>query len=225
MDTSRWHEVNATIKIVETRNKFYSKFRHKITYDRIPFLNAIYGSKTFYDVECKLRLRREPTPKNIAELVDVYNVWSQRDSNMRIRIEGYRMSLFSNDEDLLYNIATEKLAQLKYKLILLSTVTNQQQSQALDTDCIILKNHINYTHKVLLKDGYYRDLQARHHLAQYLSNLGDEIKITKSFLYNLASNNKYLNSGYFYTNDINIVDMIRLIMPNVVRSIQKISFQ
>lgn len=221
MDISLWYNLNSKIKILETNKKFYNTYMHKMVYD-IPgsyvvtigdisnIKNLLIRNYSADTVEYKLK-----------NLQDLYNFYKKRQvHDVRCRIERNFVSIFGKDVQSLYQLATNQLSI--YVPTLLSTVTSEKTQKALEQGFQILKQDTDYKFKVIIRDGFYKLTDDRKHLANYLRNLGNEIKITENILSLLESNNKYINSGYFYVKDSRIVDLIKLIAPTAIRSVQPI---
>ena len=73
-----------------------------------------------------------------------------------------------------------------------------------------------------ISDGFYRDFKERVALAAYLENIGDQARVSKYFIKDLRGANKYLKGNYFHVKDPRLVDMLHLIMPKIVRSVQQV---
>ncbi|NBW57424.1 hypothetical protein EBR43_06500 [bacterium] len=222
MDLSQWLELKPDLLIVPTRCKFYRKFVHKLSYDLIEGAFAIPGSQSIEEIEKRLSYSRRTlsfeTKKHIHELFEIYRCRK----NYRMRFEGSSFSIFSNDLEELFAIASRKIPDLVEKISFLSTIVDSNQQQALEKDQIILKKPISYTHRVTVREGFYLNYNERNALAQYILNLGNQVRISKKYILEIKQGHKYLQSGYFYVQDPRIVDMIRLIIPSIVRSIQEV---
>lgn len=224
MDLSPWYKFKPDIKVVPTNRKFYNKFVHKLNYDYIYGAFSIPASQDWKIARNRLKQNRRYnfTDSYIEKLAEVFVVYKNRGNDYRMRFEGSTVSIFADNLDILLDIASQQILSYKDNISFLSTIVDSTQQQALDQNKIILKRFTQCTHRVTLRDGYYADYTERHALAQYLKNLDDQIKISKKYLREIEQGYKYLRSGYFYVQDPRVVDMIRLIMPNIVRTIQEV---
>lgn len=224
MDLSQWYKFKPDLIVVATNRKFYNKFVHKVNYEQIYGAFSIPRSQSWNDARQKLKQSRRYnfTDSYLEKLAEVFAVYKNRGDTYRMRFEGATVGIFCNDLNILLDISSRQMPNYKDNISFVSTITDSAQQQALDQNKIILKRFTECTHRVTLRDGYYADYTERHALAQYLKNLNDQVKISKKYLKEIEQGYKYLRSGYFYVQDPRVVDMIRLIMPNIVRSIQEV---
>lgn len=232
-DLSQWHKINSSLKIFPTQKKYYDRFVHKLVYRSVyragvvtsirhedeimPRLLALTGRDSFAG-------KGDPYQVSAAseKLISLFRVYQTRGENLRIRIESSSVSLFANDLEYLHKIATNDLSCYQNHLEFLTTVLDDQQQQYLDNNLIIVKEATDYTHRVSVRDGFYPNSQERQALADYLETLGSEVRCTKRFINSIRSSNKYIQIGYFYVRDPRIIDMIRLIIPNLVRRVDQV---
>lgn len=223
MDLSHWYKLNPNVKIVDTKKKFYNKFFYKLVYEVVGASSIVLQAEptAFYKYRMPNRHIRKPDPGfNHSEYQSFLELYKEKDSRLKFRFEGHSVSIFSNDFDLLHDIAKNRLIYTKVQLI--SCVKSQEELDLLDKDYIITRVPSEYCYKVTVRDGIYRNMADRQGLYNYLKNLGAEVKITKKYLEVLRGPNKYISSGYFYLKDPLLVDMVKLIMPNLVRSVHQL---
>lgn len=220
MDTSQWYSINPNIKIIRTKKKFYNRYNHKLVY-RVTGASSIPNNKSIENFN--FRIGRYHNGVVSASIADVYNLYYERDKNLKFRIEGNALGIFCEDIDYLYQTASTKLKNHAPQI--LSTVLDQIQQDLLEQGLIIVKTPTDYIWRINLRSGFCKNLNDRHGLAKYLVNLGDEVKITKNLLAELASTTKYWSGGYFHVRDPKLADMIRLIVPNLVKSVDQLVVQ
>jgi hypothetical protein len=86
----------------------------------------------------------------------------------------------------------------------------------LDSNAIIRRKPMGYTHKVILRDGAYNPL-VKDGLRNYLSNLSpDVVQVPKGVSQCLIKDNIYIWNAYFYTNDPSVIMFIDVIYPGLV---------
>lgn len=239
MDTSRWYELNKQLTIVPTTSKFYKRYLYKITY-KLPGIHFVIRSRSREDLDrmimyynndsSKLYSSLYPYSKNIVKTAEIRqdklyefsDLYQDKQLALRYRAEGRSVSIFGNDIDQLYDIAKNRLVLNTEGLTSVSLVKNQNEMNLLENDKIIVRTPTSHTHRVYLRQGYYRDVKERMALGRYLENLGDHVKIGKVLLDNLKSANKYFGGNYFHVDDPKIVDMIILICPKIVLSVKEI---
>lgn len=221
MDTSRWYKLNNNIKIVRTQRKFYRRYLHKLVYT-VYGAWTMYGSENFDAVLNKLRRTRyHVEPRTVELIAPVFDLYTSKDSSLRFRAERSTLSVFCNDVDYLFEIAQNKLSSHKPET--LSTVLDNESLTLLEKGMILVKTPTDYHWRVNIRAGFYRNVAERQSLGQYLKNLGEEVKITKNILDHLCSNDKYFHGGYFHVKDPRVADMIRLISPALVQSVDQLA--
>lgn len=230
MDTSRWLSINPKVTFSPTVKRFYRKFDHKLTYyingassvPRFPFgelasytgiYRGDYASAEEYDQALQQRK---------SYLISLTEVYQNRGPEIRFRFERNIVSIFGTDLNLLYHLAKDDLADYHSNLQAVTTVFSNQDQAVLDRDCIVVREPPSHAYRVYIRDGFYRDLNERQALAAYLTNLGDQVRITENLLAEITGTSKYIRAGYFYVNDPRLVDMISLINPRFVQRVQQL---
>lgn len=224
MDILRWYKLNPKVVIKPTSNKFYNLYNYKLVY-KVDGARAIPGSKTLDQLNLRMSYLGGISRHNkgvvdrelIGILFDIY-----RDAQIRFRVEGNSVSMFCSDIDLLYHTASHRLAAYTNNLTQCSLVLSDAAQKALDGGQIIVNKPPEFRYKVLLRQGFYRNLSERQAAANYIEQLGSDIKISKLLLNNLKSSTKYLSAGYFYTNDRRLGDIIMMICPRLILSIREL---
>lgn len=221
MDLSHWHKTFPNLPIQETRSKYYGKFLHKLVY-KVPGSNFFCSVRQLSDLRLRLaRAYEKILPDRLEMCETFFEFYLARTSDYRIRIENNVMCIFHNDLDHLYNLATDKFKKYKTSLKYLTTVFDTDSFQALEAGKCIMKTSNGYSHKVIIRSGFYRNQTENLALAQYLKNLGDEVKVSDNLFKELTSY-KYIQSRYFYIKDPAIASMLMLIKPRFIKSIQEI---
>lgn len=221
MDLSQWHSKNPGVKIVPTKRKFYNQYLHKIVY-RFVGANIIPGTVLNQDLTKKIANRnRSGTTIDYQTVQDFFDLYTNRNKNYRIRIEGNTLAIFGSTLELLFEI-TEKYPQHQKLLKELYTVLDDSWLPLLEQNYCILQRHINYSHRINFKAGWMRNYDDRRSLANYLQQLGNEIHCSSNLITSLKYGTKYFQGGYFYSKDPNIASMIALIVPTLVKSIQQV---
>lgn len=227
MDLLPWYNLNSLIKIKPTVKKFYGKFSHKATF-------TVYGSRYITSSKTLEDCYKKSSVQNYHNNISLnsfsvhilgifYHLYHDKKFDIKFRIECNTVNIYSKNLDLLLDICTNHVGTALVNE--LTTVTDPLIQTVLDQDMIVMKTVDQYRYRVNIRFGYYKDLTARHGLAKYLENLGEEVKITKKLLQAIGGSNKYLSAGYFYVKDQRLVDMIRLITPSLVRSVNQVVYQ
>ena len=218
MDLSRWYNHFIDIHIKQTPSLYYNKFKHKLVYNvefRVRYDRTYDFSRIAGPANVEQRIARAK------EFADLYE---NRNSDCRMRLENYSLSIFHNDIDYLYNLATERLGAYKSSLTELYTNLNSNNQQAIEIGKCIMKTDNGYQYRANVRAGVYSSRQDNIALANYLVGLGDEVRVTKNFLHELR-HYKYIQSRYFYLKDPAVTSMIMLIQPKLIKSVQEIVVQ
>jgi hypothetical protein len=132
--------------------------------------------------------------------------------------------MYSKSQEYLYDLATGALDNYRSGLTEVSLVESDAALTLLDQGYTLIKKPTTYPYKVRLREGFQAHYE-RHGLATYLKNLGAEVKVTEYILRQLLSNNKYFHGGYVYVNDPKLIDMLRLVSPAVVGTVDQLVTQ
>jgi SMC interacting uncharacterized protein involved in chromosome segregation len=136
-----------------------------------------------------------------------------------MRVEEPLMQIYAHNEATL-----KQIAAVLHDPEFIQSVTgpeNHDQEQLLKSGAIIKHTTSKYNYKVVLRDGRYSS-QIKQQILNYLDNLGDIVKISRGSRDMLQLSFSNIWGVFFYTNDPNIADFIRLIEPTVVSNIHKL---
>jgi len=241
MDTLSWTSLTPAIKIVGTKKKFYGLYLYKIVL-RVPGARLIAKSiATGSDVPMADVLAEQITTcqyassynyswtysRRLHELraadsdqLDRYRALQQKaqPSVIKFRIEEPNLTIYSNDESALYSIAQADPTSLKE----VHRPVNAQAQAILERGEVIV-NHSMFSHKVVLRGSDHLDINTRETLYNYLVNLGDTVALTRSCVTNLSQRKLWFTTCYFYTKDESVLTFVKLIAPNAISGIYKLS--
>lgn len=237
MDLSKWANTYPNIKVSYSNRKFYNKFYYKITYDiaysyLVNFVRSDEDLKRYYllrvahkDDMINTILNKSQTEylNKLRCLKNFVDKFKKQDG--RVRTERSTISFFTNDLDSFYQYTINDMLDFDQKLTGLSVIANDAHKKLLDDNFLLLKTDIGYKFRVNMRSGNYSNVQNLKSLANYFIEIKDQIRIGDNLLSQLSTPYKYLQGGYFYVNDLRLVDIVRLIEPSLVRSIQKIAVQ
>jgi hypothetical protein len=229
-----WLSLNDTLKITHTKKKFFNEFLYRVTYqvpgasmlswkyspgesisDRIGAYNARITGDPIH-----LWYSHHKLPANINQLNDFNCVYNTKSNTLKFRIERDNLSMYSNSDTQLYQIAAWDLIKWTNDLTSVSLVKSESTRQLLDMGYAIVRDD-TYPYRVRLREGS-SNIADRKSLTNYLITLGTDVKITKLMLTRLDSSHKYFHGGYLYVNDIRIVDILRIISPAIIGSVTQL---
>lgn len=220
LESINWDSV-AVPKTITTK-LFYGKYAYKAVYlitgancltkkitaidNKFTYVNKYYQKVPLNDEDIKI-------------LTILYNTYLN--GKYKFRIESNTVSIFSESEQELYNLVTDELNSIRNHLRKIS-LPNPESLTSLDVDTILVKGSTDYSYRLDLREGMFKNFTERNTLANYLRQCGEDVKCTEKFFNDLRSTNKYLKLGYFYVRDPNLVSMIYLIMPKLVRRVYRL---
>ena len=161
------------------------------------------------------------TNSNLLQLDYFRSISSQYQSNIKVRIEEPYLTLYSDDEQLLYNIA---IGDPSARTREIHRPVNDEAKAVLNRGEIIVSPHIAYNYKITLSEGYSHNAISRKQIYEYLISLGDDVKLTKGCVHLLTSSQLFwCASSYFYAQDDGIQVFIKLIDPGAISGICKLT--
>jgi len=215
------------IKVTSTKKIFYNCYPYKASY-RLRGSRYISVSEDFDKVVVSLyrylkSYEREKYNNDILDKLRHFHSLYHSDLRYRFRSEGSSISIFALDVDHLQTLVFDLLKDYKSSIDLISIVDDKDYNDIMSGKEIMSKD-TGFKYKVTLRNGWLGNNTVISSLASYLTALKEsgDIRITKNLLYRLQKSNKYVQSGYFYVNDLRLIDMIHLIGPTLVRSVTEI---
>ena len=155
---------------------------------------------------------------NVSQLEYFKKIVVEHEGQIKIRIEEPFLTIYADDESLLLNIADpEKVAVTEFH-----RPSGTAAVAALNRGECIVKTATEYTHKVVFKELAI-GAESKASIYNYLTGLGDIVKMTKGCERNLRENRFWFTSSYFYTKDESILTFLNLIAPGVVAGIYKLT--
>lgn len=235
-----WSKVNTRLKFSFTKKKFFNQCYYRLNYilpgarlityyreelgwdafqQRVDYwnVNSIYARR-----HSLMRYSKADAGQLLA-FAKIYNS-DHKPHKVRFRIEADCLSIYSDSEECLYNFATKELANWTSYAVSFSMPENENVQALLDQGFVVVNKPQTHAYKIKLRETFGRNLE-RKQLGNYLQGLGDDVKVTKYILEHLLREHKYFPAGYIYVNDLRIVDMLRLVSPNLIGSVQHLITQ
>jgi len=232
MDTSFWIQCNPDITVEHTTKKYFGKYLYKLDIYS-PAGRLIYSKG---DILSGLDHR-----KRTAKTINHAGWWGSGGNNFKgidradvglldairtlrnnpahtihLRVEEPHVQIYASTESELQSLVNNKFGQFLPALFRITGPESSTAANILETGAIIRKKEVGYKYKVILRDGRYTQ-EVKAGILQYLINIGVEtIKLPKSAINSLGTNNSFIWNCYFYTNDLSINTFITLISPGII---------
>lgn len=234
-----WNNIADHVEIVATKKKFYNQHLYKIVFycpaarilvdkprrsslsDALERrINAV-ANLSFYR---KLNgPRHHVTYAAIEQLEYFETVKNSRGNTIKIRVEEPNISVYSNDESVLYQIAQDSPFPDRIREI--HRPESLAAESILNQGHILIKKDTDFAFKVVLRESVNLDSANKQSLVDYLYNLSldSEVSFSKSLLKNLNTNRVWFPGGYFYAKDEKICTFINLICPGLLSGIFRLT--
>lgn len=234
-----WTSLNPTVNFFPVKKLFYNRYFNKIKI-YCPG-SRVLDAKTIHAMRNLLRNRLEIdfkvnynfggswwNVKSIEELkvncrVDQLNYFyevKQKNTEILFRLEEPYITLYSNTEHDLFTIAKENYPE---RLLEVHRPKNDQEKLIIDKGEIVAKPNEQYNYKIVLRPIKFDSKEQKHSILDYLYNLDDQIKISKTLIFQLQSPRLWFPGGYLFTKDDTILIFINLICPDLIGSIFKLT--
>ena len=189
---------------LEVRQKMLSTYHYGSGYNS-SYAMAVHRDRRLIDA-------------NVSQLEYFKKIVVEHEGQIKIRIEEPFLTIYADDESLLLNIADpEKVAVTEFH-----RPSGTAAVAALNRGECIVKTATEYTHKVVFKELAI-GAESKASIYNYLTGLGDIVKMTKGCERNLRENRFWFTTSYFYTKDESILTFLNLIAPGVVAGIYKLT--
>jgi hypothetical protein len=241
-----WTKLNPTVKIINTKKKFFNSYLYKIVIwcpggrlildrksqdaavlleNRISYLEVNqkaynFGGSWFGNMarSRSAELRTGARVNQLQHLIDFKQTYNDQ---IKIRIEEPIVTVYSNDESFLYILANNNTDRLKE----VHRPADDKAIEILNRGEIITKAEPVFPYKVQLKEFVFSEVNLKHNILDYLYNLevNDEVCLTKSLVRYLREQHPYFNGAYFYAKDEKTLTFINLICPGLISGIFKLT--
>lgn len=138
--------------------------------------------------------------------------------NIKIRIQEPFIIIYAEHEETLLDIAKKDLYHWNDRLESITRPKTNEIKNLLSDNTVLISKDVGYKYKFICKEGIYQNKAA---LCNYLDQLGNEVKISKTNWTYLESNSrKYIKGLIIFSNDLQLANMLNLIEVNMIKNIQ-----
>lgn len=232
MDLSYWNKLNPDIQFQDTVKLYFNRYLYRLVIhaDGGRLVNSSDNSlelalvtrmsmEKMYNRSGWWGVRANQITKVNLKLLESIRLIKNKISDIKIRVEEPSIQFYANSEDVL-----KQIVKLLHSTDCITHINSPAANteQLLFSNAILKKSSTDYNFKVILKDGKY-STDIKQQILNYLENLGDVVKLSKSNKNMLAGiNHPHIWGVWFYTNDVDIVTFIRLIAPESILNIHKL---
>lgn len=234
MDISYWNNYNPGIKFHDTTKQYFGKYLWRLVIhaeagrllvdlknsleDALEHRKSVnksynYGGSWWNNRNGNL----DKVDLNL--LRSVHDIKIKLSNDMRIRIEEPSIQFYTEDETTLKLIADMLDSKLCIESV--SGPKDSATEKLLREGVILRKGDVGYDYKVVLRDGRYTS-DTKQQVLNYLDNLGDEVKLSKTCREMLTKPYPSMWGVYFYTNDPKLVTFISLMDTKLVSNIHRV---
>lgn len=241
MDISFWTKSNPTVKIFNTRKKFFNRYLYKVvTY--VPYGRAIFipddqscsnwlalrrhqllknGTSFFWPSSTGLHIRKRELDEADSDQLELYRNLRKTiktGTEFKMRVESPYISIYCQDlgkiQDLIKNDPKLNVKEIHIP-------KNPAAEEVLERGEIIVKN-IDYEYKITLRGNFNIDAATAKSMLVYLENFGDQVMMPRSCRAVLDGTKSWFSPVYFYANDDSILTFLNLMSPGSVISFHKL---
>jgi hypothetical protein len=234
MDISFWNKLNPEVEFFNTAKQYFNQYLWKLIIhadggrlilSNLSLEDALAHRKNMaiaYNYGGSWRPYRADQQLDkidMSLLESIQNVKETLGNKIRTRIEEPHVQFYAKSEDTLKEISN--LLEPKSCIISVSGPENSKAEELLKSGAIIRNTKIEYKYKVIVRDGRYNP-SVKSQLLQYLDNLGDEVKLSKTCRQMLSKTYPSVWAVFFYVNDPKLVTFINLIDPTLISNIHPV---
>lgn len=230
MDTLFWKNLSPDIQIEHTSKKFFKQYLYKLEvhapgcksireYDIGKHIDTrklyarSYGTGSWWDRRLKEVLETADV-KFLYVIQDIIN----RFPDAKIRTEEPKINFYCDSDAMLEAIALAISSEYKHNIISVTVPENDIARELLTSNKILVKKKPEYQYRVWFREKQFSQ-ESRQQVYQYLSNLGDLIKMSPTTANHLVKPGDWIWGSYFYTKDPGVAEFIRLINPDMIREV------
>lgn len=138
--------------------------------------------------------------------------------NIKFKTHEPRLQLYGENEETLKDFVNKLDSKYKKNIIYLYGPRDDESEKLLKNNCILRKRSPKFQYKIFFREKQFPKA-TRLNVYRYLLSLDEIVKLPKDTVNQLTRDHGWMWSSYFYTNDVKIVEFIRLIEPTIIREV------
>ena len=233
MDTSFWKNLSPNIKIQSSVKNFYNEYYYKLDI-LAPGCKSIRCDDIAVDVDKRRTWVRDYKRQGSWYNKQLYQFLKEADigflhslkdlyyeyPDVKIRTEEPKLSVYATDEPMLQSIAQSVDSDHRDKIISITGPDNDEVKALLNKNIILVKKPPKYKYRIWFKEKQC-SFETRSQILNYLTSLGDLVKMTDHTRESLSKPYDWIWGSYFYSNDKDIATFVKLINPDIVREVSE----
>lgn len=234
MDISFWKNLSSDIEIKYTTKKFFNQYLYKLDIDA-PGCKSVRSSDIRTDIEHRRQWARTYSyggswvDRNLREQLekaDVGLLYAIQDiineyPEVKIRIEEPKISFYADSHTMIESLARAVSPDLRHHISSITVPENNTAASLLTGNIVLVKKKPKYKYRVWFREKQFSAL-TRQQVYNYLTNLGDLVKISETTKNHLTKSGDWIWGSYFYTDDLGIVELVRIINPEIIREVSEL---
>lgn len=232
MDTSFWNNLSKDVKIQYTVKQYFKQYLYKleiyapgcksIRYDDIK-ANLLHrqsyartyslGGGSWWD----RRLKEQLKEAELGLLIDLKRL-IHKHADIKVRVEEPKISFYAESESVLQSIALAIGVQFRHQILSATGPESGTSIQWLQGNAIIVNRQPKFKYRIYLKEKRF-DIKSRTQVYNYLQQLGELVKLPKNTTEQLTRSGDWMWNCYFYTNDVGVANLVRIINPDIIREV------
>ena len=236
-----WKKLQTKIEILPTQKMYFKQYLYKLELLAYGSRSIGFSGKTSIQQNINQRLANNNN-KHVNyggswHAANAYNNLQKADvdwleflksqkltlpSNMRFRIEEPKVQVYSTDEDDLLEFANQIPKHHRQYLLSFYAPNTDRELELLQAGIELRKKPPKYRYKVNFRDGKY-SVESKISILNYLEGLEEQVWVPQRCQDHLTKSHNYIWDTYVYINDIGISTFLRIIDPNLVRSITELA--
>lgn len=239
-DMLDWNKLNPIVRIVDVNKLFYGRYLFKVK-SYCPGGRTIY-SKDQDSMNQLIELRKSRDGPNYnwggswhsfqdastlkkyckidqLEFFRILNL-EKKSKKIYIRIEEPEISIYSNDEPMLYELIAKNYPS---RLVEVHKPESNHAKEILLKGEIIVKNDFEYDYKIFLKAQAFDSTEIKNLLESKFNQLAGLVNVPTGIKKFLVNDKLYFPGGYFYCKNIETTTYMQLVFPTLISSIFKLT--
>jgi len=236
MDILSWTKLNPNIRIQNVNKRFYGQYYYKLVvkitgsaflrYPEVPIaeqassrLNLNQQRTINFGGSWRYNRVKDPSSQDIELLEKVQTSRSQY-PGVKIRVEEPWFQAYADNEDELYQFAQGIQHQNNQHIEAICRPQSDQQLDLIKQGYTVSQKITDFPIKVHVREGRY-SIATKTQILTYLENIPDEACLPKHFRDSFSKSYESVWNCYFYIKDRDILTMIALICPTLVRTTEE----